>query len=274
MFVLQCALISLLCAVSGNAFPLLGKRSYPLLGNSFGWYTLGRPLVGGAICGIILGDIVAGVTLGVAVQLVYLAVVTPGGAVGTDVSFMAFPVIAIGILGHLDAGATISVASAVGVLGSFTVNATCIFASIAAAKIKKSLNDHDYKQFVFGFWTYKQVFYMIIRFIPSFIAIYFGAQYIGEFMNSLPSFVLTGMSVLGGVLPAVGIAALLTTTVLNKFFIIYFLIGFTLVVFMNINIIALTFIAAGIAYLYYIAGEKKELVSANAVEAAEEEEVL
>jgi len=30
--------------------------------------------------------------------------VTPGGAVGMDVSFMAYPVIAIGILGHLDAG--------------------------------------------------------------------------------------------------------------------------------------------------------------------------
>ncbi|GAG44768.1 unnamed protein product, partial [marine sediment metagenome] len=48
---------------------------------------------------IILGDIKAGVELGIGVQLVYLAVVTPGGAVGLDVSFMAYPVIAIGILG-------------------------------------------------------------------------------------------------------------------------------------------------------------------------------
>lgn len=54
MFVLQCLIISLLCAISGNAFPLFGRYSYPMLGTSFGWYTLGRPLVGGAICGIIL----------------------------------------------------------------------------------------------------------------------------------------------------------------------------------------------------------------------------
>ena len=53
MFVIQCIIISLLCAVSGNAFPLLGNLKRPLSGNSLGWYTLGRPLIGGTICGII-----------------------------------------------------------------------------------------------------------------------------------------------------------------------------------------------------------------------------
>ena len=71
MFVIQCIIISLLCAVSGNAFPLLGNLKRPLSGNSLGWYTLGRPLIGGTICGIILGDIKAGVELGIGVQLVY-----------------------------------------------------------------------------------------------------------------------------------------------------------------------------------------------------------
>lgn len=275
MFVLQCLIISLVCAISGNAFPLFGRYSYPMLGTSFGWYTLGRPLVGGAICGIILGDVEAGVKLGIAIQLVYLAVVTPGGAVGMDVSFMAYPVIAIGILGHLDAGTTISIASAVGVLGSLTFNVTNIIASLTADKITGALKDHNYKKFTFGFWTYKQLFYMVIRFVPAFIAVYFGAQYIDAFMKVLPDFVLTGMSALGGVLPAVGIAALLTTTVHNKFFILYFLVGFTLVVFMNINIIGLTFVAGGIAYLFYVAGEKKEtpLLSTNNV-IEEDEEVL
>lgn len=53
------------------------------------------------------------------------------------------------------------------------------------------------------------------------------------------------------------------------------MIGFTLVVFMNINIIGLTFVAGGIAYLFYVAGEKKEtpLLSANDV-IEEDEEAL
>ncbi len=53
------------------------------------------------------------------------------------------------------------------------------------------------------------------------------------------------------------------------------MVGFTLVVFMNINIIGLTFVAGGIAYLFYVAGEKKEtpLLSTNNV-IEEDEEVL
>lgn len=148
MFVIQCIIISVLCAVSGNAFPLLGNLKRPLSGNSLGWYTLGRPLIGGTICGIILGDIKAGVELGIGVQLVYLAVVTPGGAVGLDVSFMAYPVIAIGILGKLDAGATIAIASGIGVLGSFTFTAQAAVGSMIKGIYTKSLTDHDYKGFV------------------------------------------------------------------------------------------------------------------------------
>ena len=150
MFVIQCIIISLLCAVSGNAFPLLGNLKRPLSGNSLGWYTLGRPLIGGTICGIILGDIKAGVELGIGVQLVYLAVVTPGGAVGLDVSFMAYPVIAIGILGKLDAGATIAIASGIGVLGSFTFTAQAAVGSMIKGIYTKALADSGYiiKQYI------------------------------------------------------------------------------------------------------------------------------
>lgn len=47
-------------------------------GTSFGNYTLGRPLVGGLVCGIILGDIQTGILVGIAMQVVYIALVTPG----------------------------------------------------------------------------------------------------------------------------------------------------------------------------------------------------
>lgn len=42
-------------------------------GTSIGNYTLGRPLVGGLVCGIVLGDIKLGIACGVAMQLVYIA---------------------------------------------------------------------------------------------------------------------------------------------------------------------------------------------------------
>ena len=58
----QAALLGLFACLS--FMPGLG-------GTSFGNYTLGRPLVGGLVCGLILGDIQTGVICGVAMQLVY-----------------------------------------------------------------------------------------------------------------------------------------------------------------------------------------------------------
>ena len=52
-------------------------------GTTIGNYTLGRPLVGGLVVGLILGDIQTGIIVGAAIQLVYIALVTPGGGLST-----------------------------------------------------------------------------------------------------------------------------------------------------------------------------------------------
>ena len=59
-------------------------------GTSIGNYTLGRPLVGGLICGIVLGDIPTGILVGCAMQVVYIALVTPGGTVSADVRAVSY----------------------------------------------------------------------------------------------------------------------------------------------------------------------------------------
>lgn len=62
----QAALLGLFACLS--SMPGLG-------GTSIGNYTLGRPLVGGLICGLILGDLKTGILVGIAMQLVYIALV-------------------------------------------------------------------------------------------------------------------------------------------------------------------------------------------------------
>ena len=87
----QAALLGLFACLS--SMPGLG-------GTSFGNYTLGRPLVGGLVCGLILGDIQTGVICGVAMQLVYIALVTPGGTVSADVraiSYIGIPLAMVAI---------------------------------------------------------------------------------------------------------------------------------------------------------------------------------
>ena len=59
-------------------------------GTTVGNYTLGRPLVAGLIVGIIMGDIQSGILVGAAIQVVYIALVTSGGTVSTDVRAVSY----------------------------------------------------------------------------------------------------------------------------------------------------------------------------------------
>lgn len=82
-------------AIAISIFCYLGALSTPwLLGLTGGWYTITRPLVSGMIVGLILGDMKQGIIMGVAIQTVYIAMVTPGGQMPADLNFVAFPAIA------------------------------------------------------------------------------------------------------------------------------------------------------------------------------------
>ena len=78
---LQAALIGLFACLS--SMPGMG-------GSSIGNYTLGRPLIGGLVCGLILGDMTTGILVGCAMQVVYIALVTPGGTVSADVRSVSY----------------------------------------------------------------------------------------------------------------------------------------------------------------------------------------
>ena len=64
------------------------------MGLTGGWYTISRPLVSGFLIGLILGDVTQGIIIGVAIQAVYIAMVTPGGQMPADLNFVAYPAIA------------------------------------------------------------------------------------------------------------------------------------------------------------------------------------
>lgn len=87
--------------------------------------------------------------------------------------------------------------------------------------------------------------------MPTFIAVYFGAQYISGFMDSLPKVVLSTMNVLGGILPAVGIAILLKQIIKNYTMLIYFLVGFVCIVFLKLNMVALVIVGSLLALIHY-----------------------
>ena len=61
-----------------------------IVGNTIGWYTLGRPLVASFVVGLIMGDVPTAMLVGVPLQIMYMGNVTPGGAVAWDLSYATY----------------------------------------------------------------------------------------------------------------------------------------------------------------------------------------
>lgn len=263
MNVFQCLLISLFCVISGNEFPFYDSQ--------FGWYVLGRPLVGGLICGLILGDVTTGIKLGVAVQLVYLAVVTPGGSVPVDLSFVSYPAMAIAIANKMNGGSAVALASTVGILGTFILQLNGTLGAFFHKGQDAAIEQADYSKYNRYFLIYPQLAKIIIRGIPCFLAVYFGASYVNTFLQNMPPFIQNGLLSLGGVLPSVGIATLLLQSVQKKSFILFFLVGFVSIVFMKLNILGLTVFGGALAFLYYMASQNDKNNSSNDAQNPEEE---
>ena len=64
------------------------------LGTTIGNYTLNRPLIASLFVGLTLGDVEGCIKLAIPMQIIYIAVVTPGGTVAADlraVSYIGIP---------------------------------------------------------------------------------------------------------------------------------------------------------------------------------------
>ncbi|MCT4662582.1 MAG: PTS sugar transporter subunit IIC [Tissierellales bacterium] len=242
----------LIQAILIGIFCYLGSLSCPwVFGLTGGWYTLTRPLVSGLIVGLILGDVTSGIMIGVAVQAVYIAMVTPGGVMPADLNFVAYPAIALGILSKADPEVAVTIAATIGILGTIIFNAMMVLNSFWNHRCVSAVEKGDIKGIYKNQVIYPQITNFLMRFIPTVIAVYFGAQYVQGWIDATPELVIHIMNVLGGILPAVGIAILLKQIVKGGTDFVFFLVGFVFIVFLKVNMIALAIIGALLALIHF-----------------------
>lgn len=261
--IIEAALIGVLCYLGALGTPWL-------MGLSGGWYLVSRPLVSGMLVGVILGDVKTGIMIGVAVQAVYIAMVTPGGSMPADLNFVAWPAIALGVLSGKGPEVAVALAATIGIAGTVLFNLLLVLNSFWNHRADNALERGDERGIYLNSAIWPQVTSFLLRFIPTFIAVYFGAQYISGFMDSLPKVVLSTMNVLGGILPAVGIAILLKQIIKDYTMLIYFLVGFICIVFLKLNMVALVIVGALLSLIHY--NYKPEAAQATASASAADDE--
>ncbi|MGT2907733.1 PTS mannose/fructose/sorbose/N-acetylgalactosamine transporter subunit IIC [Streptococcus dentiloxodontae] len=251
---LQAALLGLFACLS--SMPGLG-------GTTIGNYTLGRPLVGGLVCGLILGDLTTGIICGVAMQLVYIALVTPGGTVSADVravSYIGIPLAMVAIHSQglsADSADAANLAKSMGTLVG-TVG-TVLFYGTATLNLVwqhigwKAVEKGNFKQLYKVDWLYPWASHIIFSFIPTLIMCKLGATAVTALRDALPmdGIPMKTLFTVGALLPCVGIAILLKQIVDKATDFIPFFVGFTLAASLGLNLVSCAVISLIFAVLFY-----------------------
>ena len=87
-----------------------------------------------------------------------------------------------------------------------------------------------------------------LRVLPTTLALLFGTDAVSAFLNAIPAWAMNGLSVAGGLLPALGFAV--TIMVIGKKELIpYFILGFAMYAYTGMNTIGIAVIAICIAIL-------------------------
>jgi PTS system mannose-specific IIC component len=246
------------------------------LGTTYSWYTLSRPLVASLIVGIILGDISTSIMVGAAIQIVYIALVTPGGTVSADlraVSYIGIPLAVIAVKGAgLDpasvqgAGLAVSIGALVGTVGTVMFYSTATMNLIWQQWGWKSIDKLAYKNIYLTNFVLPLISHVLIAFIPTLLITLNGAPFVANLKEWLPmdGFIMKTLFTVGTLLPAVGIGILLKQVVAKPTDLIVFFFGFTLAAALKINLIGAAFFGGMIAYLNYkivLAGSAKKAVA-------------
>lgn len=230
-----------------------------------------RPIVTGAIIGLILGDLKLGLMAGATLELVWAGMVPLAGAQPPNVVIGGVIGTAFAILTKQDP------AVAVGIAVPFAVAAQAIITLIFTAfsplmhkmdeQAKQANTDGidrlNYVQPVLLF-----AFFFIIAFLP----IFFGAEQAANIVGMLPEWLINGLSVAGGIMPAIGFAMLLNI-MFKWVYAPFFAIGFVAVAYANLPILAIAIVGVAIAaYDYFNQGNAKVQVAGHSNVSIDDEE--
>lgn len=208
----------------------------------------GSPIFYGLILGYIYGDVQNGLIIGGTIQLVYLGMIATGGNIPADQALAGIVAIPIALQTGLSAEMAVGVAVPFGVLGVFLDQLRRTSNSFWLHKADTDAANGDRKGIFHNAFTYPAIFSFVLRFVPVFVITMYGADAVTYLLNVMPEWIITGLSVAGGILPAMGFAIIILT-IGKKEIMPYFVLGFFAVAYLGINVMAAAVFGGCIALL-------------------------
>lgn len=241
---IQALLIGLLATVSGNVFV------------EYLVWIIRNPIVEGAFTGLILGDWMLGATIGATIQLIYMGQITVGGVSSFDKCYAGVIATAVTILSNQTPEVGVTIAVTLGTIGLLASNALMTMNVMWVHMADRYIETGETKRLWVYNWLLPNLCCVLVYGIPAFICVYFGADVFESFMNALPVQISNALNVVGSVLPALGIG-MMFKAVYKKKFVAFAIIGYVLIAYLQLDIIACTLVGVAAAILYWSLGLDK-----------------
>lgn len=240
-------------------------------GNFFGEMKFREPIVTGFLVGLILGDVSKGLLIGAELQVIWMGATGIGPTAQLDIGVGGTIGTAVALLTGKGAEVAITFGLPMAVIMQFLNTLLMTSYSVLMHRVDKLIDELKERQIVFihiacGMLT------AFIYAILTFIVIYFGNNAIDAAVKSLPQWASNGLNAVAVILPALGFALLLNI-LLETNLIPFFIAGFAITAFLNLNTIAVTCIGLAAAWVIYLIRTNSIPGAAEAAAHNEEDEL-
>jgi len=220
---------------------------YDMLGPTF---TMSfRPLLAGFGAGIIVGDVQMGMQVGATLELMGLGVYTYGGATIPDYTVGAILGTYFGKAHGFETGIALAIPAALLLTQVDILNRFLNF--IFAHRADQYAAAGDVKGFERMMVYFSHVIWGLSRGLPVFLAVAFGeglVKAVSSFFEANPWF-NRGISVTGGILPALGFGMLLKIMPVEQYP-AFLLLGFVLYAYLKMPLVGIALAAVAVALVY------------------------
>ncbi|MFA9414559.1 MULTISPECIES: PTS mannose/fructose/sorbose/N-acetylgalactosamine transporter subunit IIC [unclassified Streptococcus] len=225
--------------------------------DDIGTQMLRRPLLIAPVIGLIMGDVQTSLLIGASLEVMWMGIGNVGAYSAPDIISGTAIGTALGL-----ASGGVATAVVVAVPASLLAQqllvlyrSSIVYLNPIAEKIAET---GDFSK-VYRINYIPMVIAFLIRAVPTFIAVYLGAGIVDQVVAALPKEIMSGLSVAGKIISAVGIG-LLMLMMLKKAELWTFLIaGFALAVYLQLSVLPITLIALPIALIYDLATQKAQV---------------
>lgn len=205
--------------------------------------------------GFILGDMQTALYIGGTLQLMSLGVASIGGSSVPEYSTAAIIATTIAVVTGKGMEAGLAIGLPVAMLGV----QLDVFAKILNGFVVRTSQNYANKK---RFWKDDKNIdgrssnYRTDSAIPVFLAISMGPEIVNKILEITPSWFISGLTIAGKVLPAVGIAMLLNYMPVRKY-VYYLFLGFFFAAYLGVPILGVTIIGLIASMKYYSENQSK-----------------